>query len=242
MGCGGRAAVPALPLVDDEPGTTRSPVSASRAATWCRPIMGCGTIGRRSAPSRLPPPTPVGGAGGDCCGVDRRPLAPPPYFLPALPASPLTFARAYDPALPASALAAPAARRAGSALPKPKICVARRWRRERGVPSRPAQPRSAATRLRDRDRARRHRVPALRRRRISAPRPSERRQFSARFRIGNGSVGNVGPDTLGHVLTADDPRRTGAQPACRRAAGATPTRWRRSASAHPGHSARSFAR
>ncbi len=149
-----------------------------------------------------PPAAPIGGAGGDCCGVIEA-TAPPPYFYPALPASPLTFARDFDSALSASALVAPLPPDAPVAqLPKPQLHVADdrggTWSAERDLLSLdPLQrgfvvetERDGTTFLRFGDDE-------------YGAAPEKDQTFSARFRTGNGSIGNVGPGTLGHVLTAE---------------------------------------
>jgi len=149
-----------------------------------------------------PLPVPIGGAGGDCCGVIEA-TAPPPFFFPALPASPLTFARDFDPALPASALVAPLPPDAPVVqLPKPQLAVMDDrdgvWSAERDLLSLDAlqqgfvieTERDGTAFLRFGDDE-------------YGAAPEQGDAFSARFRTGTGSVGNVGPDTLGHVLTSE---------------------------------------
>ena len=57
-------------------------------------------------PVPAPPPTPIAIGGAGCGGATAAPVAPPPFFFPSLAASPLTFARSYNPSQPASSLAA----------------------------------------------------------------------------------------------------------------------------------------
>jgi hypothetical protein len=143
-----------------------------------------------------PPPTPVGGSSGGCCGATVA-NAPPSYFYPSLPAHPLTFAQQFDASAPASALTAAAA---SPALPQ--ICVrddgGGTWKAEsdllsldnlqQGFVVETERDGTAFLRFGDG--------------KFGAA-PEMNMEFSARFRTGNGSAGNVGPDTLGHVLAAD---------------------------------------
>jgi hypothetical protein len=148
-----------------------------------------------------PPPVPLGGAGGDCCGVIEA-TAPPPYFFPALPASPLTFARDFDATSPASALVAPLPPDAPVALlPKPRLKVrddrGGTWSAERDLLSLyPLQQGFVVETERDGTSFLRFGDDEY------GAAPEEGDAFSACFRTGNGSLGNVGPDTLGHVLTS----------------------------------------
>jgi predicted phage baseplate assembly protein len=157
------------------------------------------------------PPVPIGGAGGDCCGVIEA-TAPPPFFFPALPALPLTFARDFDPALPASALVAPLPPDASVALfPKPQLEVTDdrggTWSAERDLLSLdPLQQGFVVETERDGTSFLRFGDDEY------GAAPEEGDAFSARFRTGNGSLGNVGPDTLGHVLTAESRVRTVRNP------------------------------
>jgi hypothetical protein len=147
-----------------------------------------------------PQPVPIGGTGGDCCGVVVA-TAPPPYFFPALPASPLTFARDYDPTLAASALVAPLPPDAPVAqLPKPKLTVSDdrdgTWCAKRDLLSLdPLQQGYVVETERDGTSFLRFGDDEY------GAAPEQGDTFSATFRTGNGSIGNVGPDTLGHVLT-----------------------------------------
>ena len=78
--CRSRFASPRLPI--RRTATRRSPTSASRAATWCRPITDCGTTSPPSAPSRprRPPPSaaataPVAPASTPPPRRHRRPIS-----------------------------------------------------------------------------------------------------------------------------------------------------------------------
>ncbi|HEX3350153.1 MAG TPA: hypothetical protein VHS58_18845 [Acetobacteraceae bacterium] len=144
------------------------------------------------------PPAPVGGSGGDCCGTTPA-FAPPPFFFPAVPAAPLTFARTFDATAPASAFAAPPT---GAPPPRPQIRVTddrgENWAEEgdllslgpldQGYVVETERDGTSFLRFGDRDYG-------------AAPEPGV--SFSVQFRTGNGSAGNVGPDTLGHVLTPE---------------------------------------
>jgi hypothetical protein len=141
-----------------------------------------------------PPPTPVGGAGGDCCGTGVAD-PPRPFFFPSLPSSPLTFARDFDPTTPASALATPS-----SDAPAPQIQV----QDDTGNPWTPDAD------LLSLDELQKAFVVEIERDGTVFLRfgdgqygaaPEMNQTFSARFRVGNGSAGNVGSDTLAHVLT-----------------------------------------
>jgi len=146
-----------------------------------------------------PPPTPIGGSSGDCCGASA-PVAPPSYFFPSLPTSPLTFAREFDVVAPAAALtAAPAV---DAPAPRPQLCVrdagGGNWTQETDLLSLDSLQQGYVVEtewdgtsfLRFGDGA-------------YGAAPDENMIFSARFRTGNGTAGNVGPETLGHVLAAD---------------------------------------
>jgi hypothetical protein len=154
-----------------------------------------------------PPPPPVGGGSGTCCGTTVA-APPPPFFYPSLPASPLTFARRpFDATAPASALAVPLS--ADAPPTQPQLCVqddgGNTWRAETDLLSLDKQQmayvveteRDGTSFLRFGDGN-------------YGAAPEKNQTFRARFRVGNGTVGNVGPDTLGHVLTADE-RITGVR-------------------------------
>jgi len=147
------------------------------------------------------PPIPVGGSGGTCC-ITTAPTPPPAYFYPSLPASPLTYARTFDPTAAASMLTAPPA--ADAAVPTPQICVmddgGGKWMAETDLLSldnlqlgyvvENERDGTSFLRFGDGD---------------YGAAPDTNLVFSANFRTGNGTVGNVGPETLGHIL-AQDPR------------------------------------
>jgi len=149
------------------------------------------------------PPTPIGNGGGDCC-TSVAAMPPPPYFYPALPAAPLTFTRPFDASAPAALLTAPPA--PDAAAPKPQICVrddgGGEWAAEtdllslnglqQGFVVETERDGTAFLRFGDD---------------TYGAAPDAGLVFQAQFRTGNGSVGNVGPESLGHVLVAD-PRIT----------------------------------
>lgn len=145
------------------------------------------------------PPAPVITAGG-CCVATAPIVTRPSAFFPVLQSSPLTFSRPYDPAAAASALTRPAP--LGAPPPAPQIAVrddhANPWSPEpdllglaplqRGFVVETERDAAAYLRFGDGEYG-------------TAPGPGD--EFQAQYRIGNGSVGNIGPDTLGHVLTAE---------------------------------------
>jgi hypothetical protein len=145
------------------------------------------------------PPIPVGGSGGTCC-ITTTPTSPPAYFYPSLPASPLTYARTFDPTAPASTLTAPPA--ADAAAPTPQISVVDdgggQWTAETDLLSLDnLQPGYVVENERDGTSFLRFGDGDY------GAAPDTNMIFSATFRTGNGTVGNVGPNTLGHVLAQD---------------------------------------
>ena len=145
------------------------------------------------------PPAPVVMAGG-CC-VATAPIVPrPPDFFPALSAAPLTFTRPYDATSPASALTLAAG--LDAARPAPQITVRddhnNVWSPEgdllalgpldRRFVVETERDATAYLRFGDGEHG-------------TTPSPGD--IFGARYRIGNGIVGNIGRDTLGHVLTPE---------------------------------------
>ncbi len=145
------------------------------------------------------PPAPVVMAAG-CCVATAPIVARPPEFFPALSTAPLTFTRPYDPTAPASGLTEPAG--PDAPLPAPRITVQddhnNTWSPEsdllgldplqRGFVVETERDGTAYLRFGDGEHG-------------SAPSPGD--TFSAQYRIGNGSAGNIGRDTLGHVLTTE---------------------------------------
>jgi hypothetical protein len=147
-----------------------------------------------------PPTAPVSAAGGDCCVAPASIRKPLPEFFPALKSSPLTFARPYDAASPASALGAASA--ADAPPPAPQIEVRddrdNSWPAEgdllalqqlqRGVVVEIERDGTAFLRFGDGEHG-------------AAPATGQR--FRARYRVGNGTAGNLGADTIGHVLSEE---------------------------------------
>jgi len=137
---------------------------------------------------------------GECC-VATAPIVPrPPNFFPALSAAPLTFTRGYDASAPASALTrAPGI---DAPLPAPQISVRddhdNVWSPEgdllalgpldRGFVVETERDATAYLRFGDGEHG-------------TAPSPDD--SFRATYRVGNGTAGNIGSDTLGHALTAE---------------------------------------
>jgi predicted phage baseplate assembly protein len=148
------------------------------------------------------PEPPVVVAGG-CCVATAPVVARPPQFFPALSASPVTFTRPYDPNDPtsfASALTRAAAPDAPA--PQPQITVRddhnNVWSPEadllgldplqRGFVLETERDGTAYLRFGDGEHG-------------TAPSPGD--VFRASYRVGNGIAGNIGRDTLGHVLTTN---------------------------------------
>ncbi len=139
------------------------------------------------------PPTPIARF---ACGGFPPVVTPRPFFFPSLQAGPLTFAPAYDPTQPTSAFAtAPAA----TTPPGPTIAV----RDDSGV----AWTNSAD--LLELDDLTPGFVVEIERDGTAFLRfgdgqygvaPATGRSLQARYRTGNGPLGNVGADTLAHVL------------------------------------------
>ena len=132
--------------------------------------------------------------------MQQVPPLPPAYFYPSLPASPLTYARTFDPTAPASTLTAPPA--ADAAAPTPQISVVDdgggQWTAETDLLSLDnLQPGYVVENERDGTSFLRFGDGDY------GAAPDTNMIFSATFRTGNGTVGNVGPNTLGHVLAQD---------------------------------------
>jgi len=149
---------------------------------------------------RAPPPTPVAGAAGTCAAPAAQIMPPRPVYFPALSRAPLTFARDFDGAAPASVLGRPSALNAPP--PKPKIEVeddgGNAWQPEpdllglhhldRGFTIEIERDGMAHLRFGDGE---------------YGMAPANDQSFRARYRTGNGTAGNVGADSLGHALNTD---------------------------------------
>jgi len=147
----------------------------------------------------VPPAPPAAVASMSCsCGGQSEVTPPRPRYYPELTKSPLTFARDADFSAPASTfLATPAP---GANLPKPKIFVlddsGQNWQNESDLlGSLDNQPvflveierdNSVFVRFGDDEYG-------------AAPKAGA--SFSTLYRVGNGTAGNLGHDTLAHVLT-----------------------------------------
>jgi len=147
-----------------------------------------------------PPAAPVATNAADCCTPAGSVAAPLPMFFPALAASPLTFARDFDAAAPASVLGAAAP--PDAAAPKPQIEVVD----DRGTKWSPEPD------LLSFDKLHHGFVVEIERDGTAYLRfgddqhgaaPPANGSFRARYRVGNGTAGNLGSDTIAHVVTAD---------------------------------------
>ena len=151
------------------------------------------------------PPLPVGGSDGTCC-IATTPTRPPAYFHPSLPASPLTYARTFDRTLAASTLTAPPPD-AQAATPHNTVVDdgGGKWIAETDLLSLDNLALGyVVENERDGTSFLRYGTSFLRFGDGDfGAAPATTLVFSARFRTGNGTVGNVGPDTLGHVLATD---------------------------------------
>jgi hypothetical protein len=147
-----------------------------------------------------PPPVPVALSGGDCCTPAGSVATPLPVFFPTLATSLLTFARDFDPTAPASELGAAAP--SDAAAPKPQIKVrddeGNRWCPEPDLLSLSKLQRGFVVEI-ERDGAVYLRFGDDQ----YGAAPPVNHSFSARYRVGNGTAGNLGSDTIAHVVTAD---------------------------------------
>jgi hypothetical protein len=154
-----------------------------------QPAEALGTVPAAPAP-------PAGHAAGSCCG-GPEPAPPRPFFNPALSRAPLTFARPYDPAAPASAFARTPL--ATDAAPLAAITLTDEsgdiWRPEADLLALDAG--QAAF------------VPEIERDGTCFLRfgdgtngmaPEAGQSFTTIYRTGNGSAGNVGAEILGHLV------------------------------------------
>ena len=139
------------------------------------------------------PPAPVTGASCSCGSHDPIDTPRPRYF-PQLANAPLTFAVALDASAPASAFLAP------STIPKPQLCVRDERQRKWSVLADLLSSHESDMAL----------VPEIERDGTVFLRfgdgeygmsPDSGALFQAWYRVGNGSMGNIGHDTLGHVVT-----------------------------------------
>jgi hypothetical protein len=147
-----------------------------------------------------PPAAPVTTNVADCCTPAGSIVAPLPVFFPALASSPLTFARDFDATAPASALGAAAP--PDVAAPKPQIEVLddqdAEWSPEPDLLSFDKLHLGFVVEIENDGTAHlrfgddQH-----------GAAPPANASFRARYRIGNGTPGNLGSDTIAHVVTAD---------------------------------------
>jgi hypothetical protein len=149
------------------------------------------------------PPAPVLETSCRCrCGTAVAPIPPRPRYYPRLSQSPLTFARSFDPAAPASAsVPPPPGASSGAARAVPQLEVVD----DQG------QPWTVLDDLLSSDGLARVCVVEVERDGSAFLRfgdgqygaaPETGTSFQARYRVGGGSAGNVGRDVLAHALTA----------------------------------------
>jgi hypothetical protein len=144
------------------------------------------------------PPQPVGQPDGSCCEAPP-PATPRPRYFPSLKYSPLTFARAYDPNAPASALAVPPV---PDERPTAQIMVTD----DSGLPW------ACVADLLESDSLARAFVVEIERDGTAYLRfgddhngkaPETKQSFQAQYRTGNGRAGNLGADMLAHIELSD---------------------------------------
>jgi hypothetical protein len=146
----------------------------------------------------VPPasPAPIGTAAGSCCG-DPVLASPTPFFYPALAFGPLTFSRPYDATQPASAFGLPP----GANDPPPQAQI---WVQDESGDAWFAEPDLLAL-----DATQAGFVPEIERDGtvflrfgddVNGMAPETGQSFTAAYRTGNGTPGNVGADILGHVI------------------------------------------
>jgi hypothetical protein len=136
--------------------------------------------------------------GGDCCGGSVPAYTRPPFFFPGLASAPLTFKRDFDSTAAASLLTV----NASTDVLAPQIVVTddsgTTWTPEPDLLDLgPLQSgfvieieRDGTAYLRFGDGQ-------------SGAAPGSGTSFTAQYRTGNGAAGNVGADTLGHVVTTE---------------------------------------
>ena len=142
------------------------------------------------------PPAPVTGS-GCTCNSQSSPLPPVPRYFPQLAMSPVTFAWLLDTTVPASQFLAPLS--SGTSRPSPQISVlddqGENW--------------VVLDDLLSSSESQRVYVLEIERNGIAFLRfgdgqygmaPETGVDFQAQYRVGNGSVGNVGSDTLAHLV------------------------------------------
>jgi hypothetical protein len=147
-----------------------------------------------------PPPAPVAPSGGDCCTPAGSVVAPLPIFSPALASSPLTFARDFDATAPASALTAAAPPDAPAPTPQIKVLDDQdtKWNPEPDLLSFDKLHHGFVVEI-ERDGTAYLRFGDDQ----HGAAPAKDASFRARYRVGNGTAGNLGSDTIAHVVTAD---------------------------------------
>ncbi len=147
-----------------------------------------------------PPTAPINTAAGACCTTAGQVTPRPAQFFPSLASSPLTFARPFDATAPASALGSMPAADADPATPQieGRDDHDNPWEPETDLLALPPAAlgflieieRDGTAFLRFGDGE-------------HGAAPATGQSFRARYRVGNGTAGNLGADTIGHVLTAE---------------------------------------
>ena len=237
VGRGGRAAVPALHLVASPTSARRALVDDVSVARGNVVLVDHGRTvdargarhsARRRACSRAPTPA------SDRCEPRRAVAGAARASARSSRDGPAHAGRAgatrSSPARSGAcrSIDAPATRCAGAST---TCCRHRarhaRARRERWTPRRDLLNSDGdARRLRGRGRGRRHGRAALRRR-PQRPRPDAGTAFTADYRVGNGTAGNVGADSIAHVgRPLDGARSSRCATRCRRAAASSRNRSR----------------
>ena len=166
------------------------------------------------------------------CGSQGSLPIPRPCYYPQLSKSPLTFKRAY--VASGSATSFLGSSSSDTAPPTPQLCVRDDQNRDSGGAPRPLVQQRSADRMRGRNRERRYGFLAIRRWTIWR-RPGEGRRISGAIRVGNGTAGNVGRDSLAHILTSVAGIATVTNPLAAPAE-SIPRPWNRSASRRPSRS------
>ncbi len=175
--------------------TSSAEAAAGMAISVARGNMVPADHGQTQGPEILgpvpaPPPTPIAIGGAGCGGATAAPVAPPPFFFPSLAASPLTFARSYNPSQPASSLAASPV--AATITLTDNLNAT--WSLESDLLTSGESDMDFVAEIENDGTAWLRFGDGT-----YGQAPAQGQTFAARYRSGNGSAGNVGADTLGIV-------------------------------------------